>query len=94
MRTLLQVCLLRTAHSYNMILMWAFSRKVLTQSAKYFSISCCCKIRRISGAAASKERASPLRRLHHLHQLNPFLGQNRGHLFRFQFIQVFGQPRI
>jgi hypothetical protein len=33
-------CSRLTAHSYNIILMWAFSRKVLTQSAKYFSISC------------------------------------------------------
>jgi hypothetical protein len=33
-------CSRLTAHSYNMILTWAFSRRVLTHSANNLSISC------------------------------------------------------
>ncbi len=71
-----------TAHGYNMILMWAFSRKVLAHSKKYFSIACCCNIRRISGATSSKERELAAPALQHLDQLNAFLGRHRSDLFR------------
>ena len=80
--------------SYNMILMCAFSRKVLTHSVKYFSISCCCNtaanFRGHLFKGAGLAAAAP----HHLDQLNAFRGGHRGHFLRFQFVQEFGQPGV